>query len=116
MSVTALIRMLPGHSTAALSRWARLAASRLDLASAGLRLCERLAAGSLKSSRSFAIWCQRSEQVLIGEPMTTQAREQTGRWVLLATITASSMAFIDSTALNVALNALQLDFKATGAE
>src|SRR5215218_7753621 len=39
-----------------------------------------------------------------------------GRWVLLATILASSMAFIDSTALNVALPVLQADLHATGAE
>jgi EmrB/QacA subfamily drug resistance transporter len=39
-----------------------------------------------------------------------------GRWVLIATILASSMAFIDGTALNVALPALQADFSATGAE
>lgn len=39
-----------------------------------------------------------------------------GRWVLLATITASSMVFIDGAALNVALNALQLDLHASGAQ
>jgi EmrB/QacA subfamily drug resistance transporter len=37
-----------------------------------------------------------------------------GRWVLFATILASSMAFIDSTALNVALPALQADLGASG--
>lgn len=41
---------------------------------------------------------------------------QTGRWVLLATILASSMAFIDSSALNVALPSIQDDLNATGAE
>lgn len=39
-----------------------------------------------------------------------------GRWVLVVTILASSMAFIDGTALNVALNALQRNMHATGAE
>jgi len=39
-----------------------------------------------------------------------------GRWVLLATITASSMAFIDGSALNVALTALQNDLHASGAD
>lgn len=39
-----------------------------------------------------------------------------GRWVLLATILASSMAFIDSTALNVALPALQADLGASGTQ
>jgi EmrB/QacA subfamily drug resistance transporter len=38
------------------------------------------------------------------------------RWVLLACIIASSMAFIDATALNVALPALQKEFSATGVE
>lgn len=39
-----------------------------------------------------------------------------GRWILLATILASSMAFIDSTALNVALPALQADLGASGSQ
>src|SRR6266542_992970 len=38
-----------------------------------------------------------------------------GRWVLIATILASSMAFIDGTALNVALPALQASLHASGA-
>lgn len=45
--------------------------------------------------------------------MTTDA-SQTGRWVLLATILASSMAFIDGSALNVALPSIQDDLNATG--
>ena len=40
----------------------------------------------------------------------------TGRWVLFATILASSMAFIDGSALNVALPALQRDLGASGAD
>lgn len=40
----------------------------------------------------------------------------TGRWVLFATILASSMAFIDGSALNVALPALQRDLGASGVE
>src|SRR5271166_6179383 len=39
-------------------------------------------------------------------------REKTGAWVLVATILASSMAFIDSTVVNVALPALQNSFGA----
>ncbi|MFS4473475.1 MFS transporter [Chryseobacterium sp. T20] len=39
-----------------------------------------------------------------------------GRWVMVGTIMASSMAFIDATALNVALPALQSDFHATSSE
>lgn len=40
----------------------------------------------------------------------------TERWVLFATVLASGMAFIDATALNVALPALQSQFRATGTE
>jgi EmrB/QacA subfamily drug resistance transporter len=39
---------------------------------------------------------------------------KTGRWVLFATILASSMAFIDFTALNVALPVIQSTLSATG--
>src|SRR5215475_2289036 len=39
-----------------------------------------------------------------------------GFWILLATIMASSMAFIDGSALNVALDALQKDLHATGGD
>ncbi|MBC8100821.1 MAG: DHA2 family efflux MFS transporter permease subunit, partial [Armatimonadetes bacterium] len=39
-----------------------------------------------------------------------------GRWVVFAAICASSMAFIDGSALNVALGALQADLNATGAD
>src|SRR5207245_2611813 len=38
------------------------------------------------------------------------------RWVLFAAILASSMAFIDSTALNVGLPAIQADLQASGAQ
>src|ERR1044071_2076370 len=43
----------------------------------------------------------------------TKAR---GRWILTATILASSMAFIDGTAVNVALPALQTNLNATAAD
>lgn len=41
---------------------------------------------------------------------------ETEKWVLLATILASSMAFIDSTALDVAARTLQNDLNVTGTE
>ncbi|WP_290882162.1 MFS transporter [Fischerella sp.] len=41
---------------------------------------------------------------------------QEGRWVLFSTILASSMAFIDASALNVALPALQNDLHASGVQ
>ncbi|MFN2196260.1 MAG: MFS transporter [Anaerolineales bacterium] len=47
-------------------------------------------------------------------PTTFSAAQ--GRWVLAATILASSMAFIDSSALNTALPAIQADLGASGAE
>jgi EmrB/QacA subfamily drug resistance transporter len=48
--------------------------------------------------------------------MTAQAKDQAGseRWVLVATILASSMAFIDGSALNVALPTLQRDLNIGG--
>lgn len=41
---------------------------------------------------------------------------ENGRWVLFSTILASSMAFIDASALNVALPALQHDLHASGVQ
>nr|WKN36522.1 MFS transporter [Tunicatimonas sp. TK19036] len=43
-------------------------------------------------------------------------KSATGRWVLASTILASSMAFIDSTALNVILPSLQQDLQAKGTD
>jgi EmrB/QacA subfamily drug resistance transporter len=45
-----------------------------------------------------------------------QTQPDVGRWVLISTILASSMAFIDSTALNVALPVIQSDLQASGSE
>src|SRR6202000_210325 len=47
---------------------------------------------------------------------TFPLKSTTGRWVLTATILASAMAFIDGTALNVVLPALQKALNATGAD
>ena len=50
--------------------------------------------------------------------MTVEASTRSadaGWWVLFATILASSMAFIDGTALNVAMPALQASLRASGA-
>ena len=46
--------------------------------------------------------------------MTETGRSRTGFWVLTATILASSMAFIDGSALNTAMPAIQGALKATG--
>jgi EmrB/QacA subfamily drug resistance transporter len=48
--------------------------------------------------------------------MKAHSDRHIGLWVLLSTILASSMAFIDGSALNVALDALQRNFGATGAQ
>jgi EmrB/QacA subfamily drug resistance transporter len=46
-------------------------------------------------------------------PAEVRCDEEARRWILIATILASSMAFIDSTAINVALPALQKSLHAT---
>lgn len=43
-------------------------------------------------------------------------RSTTGKWIMASVILASAMAFIDGTALNVALPSLQKDFNASGAD
>ena len=47
---------------------------------------------------------------------STEVTDNTKRWVLVATILGSSMAFIDGTVVNVALPVLQTDLKATTSE
>jgi len=47
---------------------------------------------------------------------TVSLRSTEGKWVMVTTILASAMAFIDGTALNVVLPALQSSLKASGAE
>jgi MFS family permease len=42
--------------------------------------------------------------------------KSTGRWVLVATILGSSMAFIDGTVVNVALPVLQTELHATATD
>jgi len=46
-------------------------------------------------------------------PAITPVSKSVGRWVLLATILGSSMAFIDSTAMNVVIPVLQSELNAT---
>jgi EmrB/QacA subfamily drug resistance transporter len=47
---------------------------------------------------------------------TNQTGPDLGLWVLISTILASSMAFIDGTALNVALPVIQFDLQASGGQ
>jgi EmrB/QacA subfamily drug resistance transporter len=51
--------------------------------------------------------------VVQSAPDVPACTESVGRWVLVATIIASSMVFIDGTVVNVALPALQADLNAT---
>ncbi len=57
------------------------------------------------------------DEAVIGSQLTTSpCSEAAGAWVLAAAILGSSMAFIDSTVVNVALPALQANFGATVAD
>src|SRR6267142_6427091 len=53
------------------------------------------------------------EGVILSRKHLTACTKTAGRWILAATILASSMAFIDSTVVNVALPFLQKDLHAT---
>src|SRR5206468_12381961 len=52
------------------------------------------------------------ESVIYSRPASAPCSKFAGRWVLVATTLASSMAFIDSTVVNVALPALQTNLNA----
>jgi EmrB/QacA subfamily drug resistance transporter len=56
------------------------------------------------------------ENVIRSAPETAPCAKSRGRWILAATILASSMAFIDSTVVNVALPALQTNLNATAVD
>ena len=56
------------------------------------------------------------ESVIRSRPATAPCPKSRGRWVLAATILASSMAFIDGTVVNVALPALQTSLNATAVD
>ena len=53
------------------------------------------------------------ESVIRAGPPMSPCSAASGKWVLAATILASSMAFIDGTVVNVALPALQTDLNAS---
>src|SRR5213082_3746400 len=53
------------------------------------------------------------ENVIRSAPTASPCSKLAGRWVLVATTLASSMAFIDSTVVNVALPALQTNLNAS---
>ena len=56
------------------------------------------------------------ENVIRFGPAAAPCSKTGGRWVLAATILASSMAFIDGTVVNVALPALQINLNATATD
>src|SRR5438046_1622520 len=56
------------------------------------------------------------ENVIRCGPAAAPCSKTRGRWILAATILASSMAFIDGTVVNVALPALQTNLNATAAD
>src|ERR1700761_3130265 len=49
-------------------------------------------------------------------PETVALKSPAGKWIMVSAILASSMAFIDSTALNVVLPSLQKSLNASGAD
>src|SRR6266849_9438471 len=53
------------------------------------------------------------EAIIQSAPDTVPCIQAVGRWVLVVTILGSSMAFIDGTAVNVALPSLQKSLNAT---
>src|SRR6266481_3789096 len=56
------------------------------------------------------------ENIIRSGPAAAPCSKTRGRWILAATILASSMAFIDGTVVNVALPALQINLNATAAD
>jgi EmrB/QacA subfamily drug resistance transporter len=56
------------------------------------------------------------ENVIRGAPARSTCTKSQGRWILAATILASSMAFIDGTVVNVALPSLQTNLNATAVD
>src|SRR5215470_17678474 len=53
------------------------------------------------------------ENIIRSAPEGSTCTKARGRWILAATILASSLAFIDGTVVNVALPALQTNLNAT---
>src|SRR5690242_21818041 len=56
------------------------------------------------------------ENIIRSRPARSTCSKARGRWILAATILASSMAFIDGTVVNVALPALQTNLNATAVD
>src|SRR6266576_2778080 len=56
------------------------------------------------------------ENIIRSGPSAAPCSKTRGRWILAATILASSMAFIDGTVVNVALPALQTNLNATAVD
>src|SRR5215467_11264157 len=56
------------------------------------------------------------ENLIRAAPERSTCTKARGRWILAATILASSLAFIDGTVVNVALPALQTNLNATAVD
>src|SRR5438105_10048423 len=56
------------------------------------------------------------ENLIRSAPARSTCTKSRGRWILAATILASSMAFIDGTVVNVALPALQTNLNASAVD
>src|SRR5882724_203640 len=56
------------------------------------------------------------EGIILARKAVAPCTKRKGRWILAATILASSMAFIDGTVVNVALPALQTNLNATATD
>src|SRR5207302_387794 len=68
------------------------------------------------SIRRLKFWVWFKERVHSTAPGASPCARAAQRWVLAATILGSSMAFIDSTVVNVALPALQTELSAAVAD
>ncbi len=81
---------------------------------------ESFSIGTLACTHYPAMWAilrePCDENIIRSQPARTPCSKSRGRWVLAATILASSTAFIDGTVVNVALPALQTSLNATAVD
>src|SRR5262249_61130449 len=80
------------------------------------RASAQLADLTLTTSMGAVLQEPCDENIIRSAPEATPCSKARGRWILAATILASSMAFIDGTVVNVALPALQTNLKATAVD
>src|SRR5205809_7077577 len=79
--------------------------------------CDSAMAGRSSAASMWGLFQEPcDENVIRSRLATAPCSRSRGRWVLAATILASSMAFIDGTVVNVALPALQTNLNATAVD